>query len=56
VSVTLPYDYSRCGNGKCPLRDRCKRALAPGRPGGWQTFSMFPGGDDCDGLIPAQED
>jgi hypothetical protein len=55
MTVHLPYDYSRCANKTCQLRDRCKRALAPGRPGGEQTFSMFPGGEDCEAFIDVNE-
>lgn len=48
--MTLPYDYSRCGNEACNLPCRRKE---PGRPD-YQVFSLFPGGEDCHArILPA---
>ena len=52
----LPFDFARCPPGiDCPRSGKCLRRLAPGRPGGDQCMSMFPGGSDCHGFIPAKE-
>ena len=48
----LPYDYARCGT-PCAIAARCRRTT-PGRDG-YQSFSNFPGGDDCHGLIEGME-
>jgi hypothetical protein len=50
----LPFDYSRCMNEGCPLRDRCLRKLSPGHPT-YQVYTAFPGGEDCRGFIDATD-
>lgn len=55
--MTLPFDYSRCGitpaNEACQLATRCARRTDPGRPE-YQTYTAFPGGVECHGLIEAE--
>ena len=48
--MTLPYDMTRCANVECELRRVCRRT-EPGHPT-HQSYSMFPGGQDCRGFIP----
>lgn len=50
--MTPPYDTARCANTTCPLKCRRKE---PGHPTN-QWFTMFPGGDDCYGLIERKEE
>lgn len=50
--MTLPYDYSRCANETCALRDRCRRT-EPGHPT-YQSYSLFPGGEDCHAYLPKE--
>lgn len=58
MSDRLPYDIARCGitptNKDCPLAGKCLRRLDPGREKN-QTFSAFPGGEDCHGYWPKGE-
>ena len=49
----LPFDYARCMT-PCALATRCRRTT-PGRDG-YQTYSDFPGGDDCHGMIEGAEE
>ena len=51
--MTIPYDISRCATTDCPHRAYCLRAT-PGSPK-WQSFTAYPGGDDCHGLIDGRE-
>ncbi len=44
----LPNDYERCITWGCPLADRFLRKQ-PGHPT-YQAFSVFPGGEDCNGF------
>lgn len=57
--MRLPFDIARCGettaNAACPLGERCKRRLDPGR-GEYQTYTAFPGDDNCYGFIDAQQE
>jgi len=50
----LPYDMSRCVTTNCPLADRCRRK-EPGHPT-YQSFTAFPGGEDCHGFWPRDEE
>lgn len=52
--MTLPHDMARCENDECPLRNKCLRYLDPGREG-YQSFTDFPGGEDCDWFIPVAD-
>ncbi|MGL4634927.1 MAG: hypothetical protein ACRCWF_03010 [Beijerinckiaceae bacterium] len=45
----LPYDYTRCANETCALRDKCRRTT-PGQER-YKVFIYYPGGEDCRGLI-----
>ena len=46
----LPYDYARCMT-PCELAAVCRRTT-PGRAP--QSYTQYPGGDDCHGLILEQ--
>ena len=46
--MPLPFDLARCMT-PCALAARCRRTT-PGREG-YQTFSAYPGGYGCHGLI-----
>ena len=45
----LPYDYTRCAD-PCALADQCRRTTQ-GHPT-YQSYTKFPGGDDCHGYLP----
>lgn len=49
--MNLPYDYTRCANATCPLKDRCWRKT-DGHPER-QSYSMFTPNQDgtCDNFI-----
>ena len=57
--MPLPYDIARCvvtpGNRNCPLANKCLRRIDKGQPT-WQIFSAFPGGEDCHGFWPIEEE
>jgi hypothetical protein len=57
--MRLPYDYARCmetdANADCPLAARCLRRIDPGR-GDDQSYTAFPGGEDCYGFISAEQE
>lgn len=56
MTAWLPYDYSRCANLTCELHEKCLRWLSPPRPDGPQSYTAYPGGDDCHGFIPMEAD
>ena len=39
TTVRIPADCSKCDNGKCKLRNKCRRWLAV--PHDWQTYTHF---------------
>lgn len=49
--MPLPFDYARCANPDCALPCRRKE---PGHPT-YQSFCVFPGGDDCHAFLPNDE-
>lgn len=56
--MQLAYDISRClsaADGTCPRRKTCARWMVPGREGGPQPFSAYPGGEDCHAYIDMNE-
>lgn len=52
--MTLPHDIARCATDDCPLAAKCRRK-EPGHPT-HQWYSTFPGGDDCHGYWPKEDD
>lgn len=42
-------DIAACPNAICNRRDTCRRALITINPDKYQSYSDFPGGEDCPG-------
>jgi len=54
--TNLPFDFSRCTNKLCAMRDNCLRSTAPWRPDGQQVMTMFiPRDGVCKDQIKPEE-
>ena len=46
-------DYTLCANIECNMKEKCGRFL--GKPGKYQSMSIFEGGEKCDSFWEEKE-
>lgn len=55
ITMTLPYDISRCANDACKFRHNCMRFLSRPKVGYISYCKFEPNEKDCDHQIKCSE-